>query len=608
MSTRIARAPRCVAVFFALAFVVYTCVFPYIASVNNPNENVRTYMTMALVEHHTLRIDAIVERQGWTNDMARAPDPKKPEEFHLYSVKAPAVSYAGVPPYWAFTKIAPRFGHPVPTNASTPAEREWWLRASTVVVRLFAVQLPCFLFLMWFERWLRLTTPDVVLRLSAVAAVGLGTNYLAYSLMFASHALFAVAAFGSFAITLREQMLHPIRRRRMSLWAAFASGFLAGMATLLEYHAGPVSAALGFFALFTFWRPTRLIAFGFGAAINAAILGFFQWRAFGSPLTPGHRMSENQAFAALLNQGYMGIGTPNGQVASELTFSHTFGFLGTSPFMWLAVLAIPFALFSTFGKKAERRTRRLATLRWILIMAVLWTTVSAAINWRGGWTVGPRYLGAAPPFFAFGAVCALERFSGKSRFRRAVARGLAGGLALAGIAQIGFVSIHYNTIPESVTRPFAQFALPMARAGFVPHHVGELFGWMSPWFFYAVAGCLFAAGLVAALVPSRDRWWSFATRVIVFGGALFLGMRPAFGTPTPEEGGDLGSWQRISAARGWEPPGRDRITTLRIEAERFGPRRPCLWFKVADLERLVDWTTEADQDEKRAGKPRASCK
>src|SRR4051812_32805750 len=132
-----ARVPRCTAVFFALAFVVFTCVFPYLQAVNNPNENVRTYMTMAIVEDHTFKIDAIVQRYGWVNDMAAAPD-KKTGERHLYSVKSPAVSYMGVPFYWALTKIAPRFHHPVPTNDSKPEDRLWWFRATTIVVRLFA--------------------------------------------------------------------------------------------------------------------------------------------------------------------------------------------------------------------------------------------------------------------------------------------------------------------------------------------------------------------------------------------------------------------------------------------------------------------------------------
>ncbi len=69
-------------IILSLLFVVFTCVYPYMAWVNNPNENVRTYMTMAIVEQHTFKIDKIVERHGWVNDMAKAPD-KKTGESHL---------------------------------------------------------------------------------------------------------------------------------------------------------------------------------------------------------------------------------------------------------------------------------------------------------------------------------------------------------------------------------------------------------------------------------------------------------------------------------------------------------------------------------------------
>lgn len=64
------RPSRCVALCLALAGVVILSVFPYLAAVNNPNENVRTYMTMALVEDGTLRIDRMVQRHGWINDMS----------------------------------------------------------------------------------------------------------------------------------------------------------------------------------------------------------------------------------------------------------------------------------------------------------------------------------------------------------------------------------------------------------------------------------------------------------------------------------------------------------------------------------------------------------
>lgn len=601
-----ARTPLAVKVFFAFAFVVFTCVFPYIGMLNNPDENVRVYMTMAIVEHGTFKIDKVLERQGWVNDMARAPD--QAGELHYYSIKGPATAYLGVPFYWAMTKIAPRFGHPVPTPESPPAERIWWMRASVFVMRFFVVQLPCFAFLVWFERWLRKTTDDTVLRLSAVAATGVGTNYLAYSLMFVSHTLFAVTAFPAFAIITSERLRFHDDARQRRASRAFLAGVLAGLASMLEYHAFPISCGLALYALTAFWRPTRLLAFGAGALLNAGALMFYQWRCYGNPLTPGHKMAESAQFAAWHNQGFFGLGAPSFDVFKNLSLSHSYGFFGTSPFMWLGLLAIPFGgLFFSYGTRQERRKRRLATVVWLLLMFALWFSISCAVNWRGGWVIGPRFFGAAPPFFAFGAACALEWIARRGRLARTLARGVAGGLAIASVAQIGFVALVFNTLPEDVTRALPQIALPLARAGFVPHHAGELVGVSSYIGWWVAAACLGLATLVAALWPDGERWWTIPTRALVVAGACALGLAPAFSEPTPEEGGDKGVGARRWLAQVWEPPARDRIAILREEAERFGPRRPCLWYKLADLERSVDWTLEAERDEKRAGAPREQC-
>jgi hypothetical protein len=241
-------------------------------------------------------------------------------------------------------------------------------------------------------------------------------------------------------------------------------------------------------------------------------------------------------------------------------------------------------------------------------MFAMWFSISCAVNWRGGWVIGPRFFGAAPPFFAYGAVCALEWIARRARIARAVARGVAGGLAIASAAQIGFVALVFNTLPEDVTRALPQVALPLARAGFVPHHALELLGVTSYVVFWVIVGILALALLVAAFAWEGDRWWTYAARVVVVIGACWLGLRPAFSEPTLEEGGDKGASARRWLAQVWEPPGRDRLTKLREDAERFGPRRPCLWYKLADLERGLDWMIEADRDEKRAGTPRDQCR
>ena len=593
---RIPRAstPAFVKAFFALAFVVYVGVFPYVGVVNNPNENVRTFMTMALVEGHTFKIDAIVERHGWTNDMARAPD-KKTGAFHLYSVKAPAVSYAGVPVYWAFTKIMPLLGRPIPTRDSPPEMKARWLADATWALRVFSVQIPCFLFLIFFERALRRVSEDAILRLTAVAAVGLGSNYLAYALMFASHALFAVAAFVSFFVTLRAREKKP---RERTMTEAFVAGFCAGWATLLEYHALPVSACLALFALITFYRPTRFVAMSFGGLLHVAGMAFFQWRAFGDPMMPGHRMSENQQFAHLLNQGYFGIQTPDFQHAKLLLFSRSFGLFGTSPYLWLGLFAIPLAFVSGFGGPKARSVRRLGTFVWVVTCGVLLLTVSAAINWRGGWTVGPRYLGAIPPFLAYGAICAAERLAGPRR-RRTGIRALFGGAALASVAQTGVVSLVCNSIPENVGRPLPQLAIPLLRGGFVPRHLGDLVGFSSTTFGYVVVGCLLLAAFVPFLATAkRERRLTKVVRAGIGLVTCAVMLVPAMREAEPDEASDGGVNARSFYASIWEPAGRDRLAKAKERAERTND--PCAYARLARLEEMMSLEARASASRARA--------
>ena len=611
--TRARNETHAVRVFFALTFLVFTCVFPYIAAINNPNENVRVYMTMALVEEHTLRIDHVVERHGWTNDMAKAP--AKNGELHFYSVKAPAVSYAGMPFYWAFTRIAPRFGHPIPTVASSAEDKAWWLRSAILVLRLFTIQLPCFAFLVWLERWLRTVSGDVVLRLCAVAAAGLGTNYLAYTFMFASHAPFACATFASFAITTRERWLFAHARDRRSS-RAFLAGFFAGLATLLEYHGLPLSVALALYALTAFARPSRLSLFGLGAGLNAAVLMIFQWRAFGNPLTPGHKFSETESFRQILSTGVFGISAPKWIALKGIAVDGAFGFFGTSPFMWLGLLVIPFGLVWRRPSTPRRDVVRAATTAWLAMMLLLFVTVSAAVNWRAGWAIGPRYLGAAPPFFAFGATCALEQLGASGRHRRAMVRAVAGGLALASVAQSGLVSMLYNSLPESVVKPLSQFAIPMIRVGFVPHHAGELFGWTTPTFWYCMAASLGGATLLAALVRAGDRWTSWLARVPVAGAVFLVAIRPAMSEAKPTDmicttGNqcDDAAWVMHFFPTVWEPAGRDRLALLRVQVQtQPGGPTACQSLELSRLERVLGWNAEADGDAARArGVTAATC-
>jgi hypothetical protein len=594
-----ARTEWPIRLFFAFAFVVFSCVYPYKLALNNPNENVRIYATMAIVEHGTFRLDEIIERQGWVNDMAKVTDAAGVD--HYYSVKGPALAYAGVPVYWAFLKIAPTFGHPVPTAASSREEKGWWMRAVTLTIRFVLVQVPCFAFLVWFERWLRPTTKDPILRLSAVAAAGLGTNYLAYSFMVVSHALDAVTTFLAFAILTSERRKPPWSR---SLGLAALAGLLAGYSSLLEYQAFPLSVFLAIYAVFAYRRLRQLLAFCFGAILNALALMFYQWRCFGNPLTPGYKLADTPMFAEMHAQGFYGIVMPKWQVFDDLSTNPTFGFFGTSPFMWLGLYgALVVLVFQS--RRGERGRRRTSTFFWAMMMLSLWVAMSAAVNWRGGWTVGPRLLGPAPPFFAFGAVCFLELVARRGRTWRAMARGVAGGLALASVCTIGLVGMVCTSIPEEVEVPLGGLALPLARAGFVPHHIAELLGWTTPTFWYFAAACALAAPLVAVLWPAGDRGLRIVLRGALAASVFVYAIKPAWSWEPPRP--SRASGIIATFARDWEPKDRDDVAMLRAQAITRGAQDPCLWHRLAKLERSVAMFPEAERDTMRAGIPKSQC-
>jgi hypothetical protein len=625
--------------FFVLVLVPMLCVFPYLRTINNPNEFTRVFTVMALVESGTYRIDEQVKTWGWVNDMAHLKSDDGQD--HYFMVKAPLAVYLGVPAYFVFSKVvAPVLGRHYPVkngNETRPTDEDrlWWLRMSTWVMRIGGSQIPCFLFLLWFERYLRDFSPDPALRYAGVAACGLGTNYLAYTQMFASHSQYAAAAFLAFAFIEREVRRSAGDLRRIRPWYAFCAGFFTSACVALEYHALFMTVVMTLFATFAFWSPgqallrlvgqrrltplgasltpTRLLAFAAGGLLNVPHVMYFQWRAYGNPLTPGHQKLETAQFAAEHQRGLWGILWPTWDHIKALAIDPGFGFFGMSPFMWLGLFSVPILLLWPPGTAtASQRTHlRVISVVWLALMAVVFGVNAGFIEWRAGWTVGPRYLVVCAPFFAFGGVLLLERLASGSRLRRAVCRGAGGGLALAGVLTIGAVGLEYDTLPETIARPFAQFTIPLARAGFVPHHVGEWFGWSSTTLWYIACAAMILAPIVGTLAFSPgDRARTMSLRAGVFVGALALGMVPAFSTP--EDGTALFVLHPSTATfpQGWEPPGRDRLTKLREEAERYGTRGigPCLWYRVSDLEKALNEPGPAARDESRAKTvPRDRC-
>ncbi|MDB4997443.1 MAG: hypothetical protein JWM74_4875 [Myxococcaceae bacterium] len=586
--------------FFVLIALPFFALFPYLRAVNNPNELVRVFTTMSLVEDGTLAIDEEVATYGWVNDMAHVPSKFDGGKLHYFMVKTPLSTYLGVPVYYAYSKVQAVLGHHHPDATSGAEAKTDWLRRSTWVLRLFTVQLPCFLFLIFFERYLRTFVPDVVLRLATVTAAGLGTNYLAYSQIYASHTLYACAAFLCFAITERAMREHPRDARARKWTHAFLVGFLAGACVAFEYHALFVAVVLSIFGVIIFRRPTQILALALGGLIPAAIVAHFQWRAYGDPLKPGHQVLETASFAAAHQKGLFGVQLPAMDALKSLSMDIGFGFFSMSPFMWFALVVLPCTLLLARGTPLVRRSQRVAGLVLTLVLVSMFGVAAGIVEWRGGWTVGPRYLAGAPPTAAFAAALVLQTLARRGRAWRAMARGIAGGLAIAGVLSIGVVGLVYDTLPEALPRPLTQFALPATYLGFVPHHIGEWFGWMSatPW--YLVCFAMFIAVAIAVLLRDGEGPKTFAFRLVCLVVAAVVGTYPAFTRPEDKTTVLALHPSVAGLASYWEPTGRDRITLGREDAERYGPRRPCVSYRLGDLDRIAGRLGDTVRDEARA--------
>ena len=139
-------------------------------------------------------------------------------------------------------------------------------------------------------------------------------------------------------------------------------------------------------------------------------------------------------------------------------------------------------------------------LAFCAAMAAVILVNAGFAEWRAGWTVGPRYLVVCAPFFAFAGLLFLER---ASQWSRRVARGAAIGLAFSGVIAVGTVGLIVDTLPDTIGRPFAQFVVPMLRAGFVAHDIGEWFGAKSGTLWYLALAVLLITPL--ALFARRGR-------------------------------------------------------------------------------------------------------
>ncbi len=507
------------ALLLAALFVPYLYLFPHLGAANNPNENVRLYMTKALVDHATFAIGwrepvapgakafrdvgSVHAEYGYVNDRALVcTDPAlKPPDCAgpLYAAKAPGTSLLGVPVYAALKPLFAALDH-------APSKIGWlfWLR-------LFCVIVPVLLMLVGFERLLRGPVPDLHLRASLVIGLGWATTVYGYAGMFAGHSLAAAALFGGF------YAIHGLGPRAAFGWRpalrAAAAGFCTGYAVITEY---PSLVGALLLAGYVLWRvrSARLCACFVAGALPAGALGaWFHQAAFGAVWRTPYGSLENLGFVQDIAPGFMGIHAPNLEAFAGSLFAPFNGLFFFSP--W-SVLAIPALVGLAWWRRpalgavlavvalALAATAAVFVTPWavlalplvVLLARVILRPVAAEPGpagsglaalvflgyvlfvsahslWRGGWTVGPRYIVMAAPFTALLVALAVGRWARRAPF---ATRTLLSGLVVASVfvtLGTGLVSQGY---PFEYYNPVFEVGLRQWSAGYVFQSLGSALG------------------------------------------------------------------------------------------------------------------------------------
>ena len=489
----------------------YLVVSPYYERINNPNENVRVWATRAIVAHHVLDIDAVVREWGYVNDKAK-------NDRHVYSSKAPGVSFLGVPVLFAETKLRAWRGWPPPGKG----EATFWLR-------LFAVKLPMLAFLWAFARYVERRTGSALARDLLVVALGLGTMLYPYGGMFVGHALAAAATFSAFMLIDEPRQTQTTAPKTTAAQASAArtalrfgaAGFLAAAAVALEYQAVLVAAALAVYLAAR--RPRALPAFALGALPPAVALGAYHTALFGRPWILPYANIENPVFAATAHQaGFHGLSFPHLAAFPTFLFSPSYGLFAFSPVL-LAGLVAAVVL-------AARGPRREAVLV-LAIAGALFLFLAGMSNWRAGWCVGPRYIATVAPFLLLPLV---QLWPVLSRgWGTAVVAGLTVPSVLLNVVS-GALYPHY---PEAFDNPVFDLAFPLLGAGYTPYGLGWLLGWrgllaMAP---VAVLVAAALALVVAGDDPRPRRAAVHLARVAAVAGGFLLALSAYGRAPRAEE-------------------------------------------------------------------------
>jgi len=434
------RQTRMAVVLGAALFVSYA----YFYGAGGWNQNSRFAMIRAILERHTLQIDAY---QLHTGDRAFW-------QGHYYTDKAPGAQLLALAPVQVARLIARAAGV---DPASFPGIAWTSYVAAVVTSGLFTVIAALCVY------WLALRFgASTGAALFAASAYGVATPAWAYATLFMAHGVTAGCLMIAFVAADRLADSTALTRRSLE-WTI---GLAGGWAVVTEFQAAIPAIFIGLLAIDTQRRHSRhrineaghavasaepgvrtlITRIAFGVAVAAVPLLVYNWLAFGSAFHIGYASEEG---FAELRTGFFGITYPKLSTIRELLFGSYRGLLPLSPLMGVVPLGL--GLLWRNGRKGAALVAAAVGTYYLLLNA-------SYFYWEGGWAFGPRQMTTALPFLALGLAPLWD-------LGRPAGHGL---LLAAWIWGAGITLVGVSTTPQppgSIRAPVSELLWPAFRDG-----------------------------------------------------------------------------------------------------------------------------------------------
>ena len=349
--------------------------YAYFYQAGGWNQNSRFALVRAIIERHTLQIDAYSLHTG---DRALW-------QGHYYSDKAPGASLLALAPV-AVARGMARLVHVDPESFPGIA---WTSYVATVVTSGLFTLIAALLVMQLTLRW-GFSRNAALFAATAYAVAG---PAWCYATLFMAHGLTAGCLMLAYARAIDLDDPGSVTRQRVS-WSV---GLWAGLAVISELQAAVPAFFIACLALLAVRdRQSRDVSAVAARIVAGGLIvgtAFFVYNAlaFGSPLHLGYASEEG---FEQLHTGFFGITSPSWWKWREILIGSYRGLLPLSPLVALT----PIGLTLLARAPARRRPGFVAAA----IAAFYFLLNASYYYWEGGWAYAPRQLTPALPFLALG--------------------------------------------------------------------------------------------------------------------------------------------------------------------------------------------------------------